>query len=213
VRNIRRPVVSVIVVTVLAALASAMPVAASASTKGSPAGQAKSEFQRRGMTIVMPVKILGAVPDKPGYMTVLDANGDKAIVPNYLRSHVDDRIHQRLLHPLLYDESVGDCGSSFINITTKPDGFMIFRSTGWSVILPGVYYSWRYGVQGPGYPAKTFNFSGSLLFDTSWSNDVASAYDYANGTWAGAVSSVLSYVDLADGSTCWSGGPAVTGYV
>jgi hypothetical protein len=208
----RRIRLSVIVATALATLAVAVPAAASASTHRSAAKPPAIKTQQTGMTIVPVVRILGATPRKPGYFTVLAANGKEAIVPNSLKSRVESRMKQDLIHPLLYDESVGDCGTSFINITTKSNGYMVFRATGFTVVLPAIYFSWSYGLQGPSYPAITFKFSDPLDFDSSWANRVSSAYNYPNGTWSGAVSQT-SYADLDNGDICYSGGPAVRGYV
>lgn len=211
-RNVRLSVISVIVATALATLTVAIPAAASASAHGSAAKPPTTRMQRIGMTVVPVVRILGATPRKPGYFTVLAANGKEAIVPDYLRSRVESRMMQERIQPFLYDESVGNCGTSFINITTKSNGYMVFHSTGFTVGVPVVDFYWKYGVKGPSYPAKTFTFDGVLDFDYSWANRGKSTHDYPNGIWSGAVSRA-SYAVEDDGVICYSGGPAVSGYV
>ena len=81
------------------------------------------------MVIVPVVKILGPTAHMKGYFTVLAENGNEAVVPDFLKSRVELRMKQNLASPLLKDTSYGNCGSSFINITTKSNGDMVQRIT------------------------------------------------------------------------------------
>lgn len=129
-RNVLLVIFGVITATVAAI---AVPAAASVSTNGpSPSIATRSLREAFGMTAVPTVRILGATPHKPGNFTVLSANGEQAIVPDFLKSRVESHMKQDRVQPLLKDTVYGDCGSSFINITTKSNGFMVFRSTGFS---------------------------------------------------------------------------------
>ncbi len=164
------------------------------------------------MTLVPTVRILGVAPGKPGYFTVLSANGKEAIVPNYLRSRIERTMRQQRIHPNLYKELPGDCGTSFINITTKSDGWMVFRNSGFTVNVEAIYYSWSYSLEGPGYPFYVAQKSGALGLDYSWDDPISSGPDYLNGHWIGDVST-SSYADLWTGGVCYSEGPGVNGTV
>lgn len=211
-RNVRLTIIPGIVATALATLTAAIPAAASASAHGSAAKPPTVMTHRIGMTIVPTVRILGATPRKPGYFTVLSANGQEAIVPDYLRTRVESRMKQESIHPKLKRTLQGDCGSSFVNITTKANGYMVFRNTGFTVNQPAVYFSWRYTVAGPDYASITFLYSDPLNLDISWADPVSSGHDYPNGTWSGKVSTA-SYAELWTGAICYSAGPEVDGYV
>jgi hypothetical protein len=212
----------------------AVPSAASAAPHG-PAikSSATTQTLRGGMTFVPVLRILGQTPGKPGYFTALMANGRRAVIPDVLKSRVQSGMKHDAAQPSIaeaaqpriarvpfvscgykcvYDTIYGNCGSSSITLTLKVGGHPIRTVTGFSVITVEVYYNWRAGRSGPHYAPtwKTWSgFSSSNVWNAIWD----SVNNYSDGTWSGAVDPSNSWVILDNGQVCYSGGPAVSGYV
>lgn len=207
---------AICIATVLAgSLALAVPASAS-SARATAESRPLARTLRHGMSFVPILRILGAAPGRPGYFRVLAANGREAIIPDSLKGAVSRRIEYNRRHPNSVTDTVyGNCGSSFITLTTKSNGDPITTLTGFTVIAPEVNYYWVSGRSGPSYPAYTTSwqsFTSSNSKTITWN----SVGNYPHGTWSGATST-SSYVVFQDGSMegqiCYSGGPAVSGHV
>ena len=196
--KVRLPACAAAALMALALLA--VPSAASAAPH-LPAikSSATTQTLRGRMTFVPVLRILGQTPGKPGYFTALMANGQRAIIPDVLKSRVQSGMKHDAAQPSIArvprvscgykcvtDNINGNCGSSDITLTIKVGGHPIRTVTGFRVITIDVYYNWRAGRSGPSYAAtwKTWSgYSSSNVWNGIWD----SVNNYPDGTWSGAV--------------------------
>ena len=210
---------TVIVTATLAALALVIPAAASANSVGY-GHKVTPKIEQRRMEVAHTVKILGATPGKPGYFSVLLSNGRTAITPQGFERRVRAGIRQEKLKPEdLTDEKDSNCGSSWITLDIKSDGYPLYRATGFSIDYEGlkmVDYYWTgtiSGGSGTGYKPYTYLFNPpNPPAAYKWQNATNSKDNYGFGTYKGDVSSTYSWVLLSNYiDYCYSAGPSVDG--
>ena len=100
----------------------------------------------------------------------------------------------------------GNCGSSYITLTDKPNHYPVAMQTGFTVIAAAIGYSWSASVSGPDY-AYEYESGGPLDFDSSWNGGYQSSENQAAGVYFAAVDPTVSIAVLWDGNVCFSGGP------
>jgi hypothetical protein len=106
----------------------------------------------------------------------------------------------------------GVCGSSFVELSNKSDGYPIHMGTGFSVIDSAISYGWQVFIANADLTYQyTFNSSGDLAFDHVWAGVHTSAGDQDHGGWNAQVSINNSWVLLDTGAICSSEGPSVNG--
>jgi hypothetical protein len=108
------------------------------------------------------------------------------------------------------NQVVGNCGTSYIYLSERSDGWPVHMDTGFGVNQPAVEYGWHasiHGASGTGYDYD-YHASGGLNYRYNWHGQHTSAKDYPRATYAAAVySDGSSWALLDTGSVCYSGGP------
>lgn len=163
------------------------------------------------MTKVRVTKLVTSAPDGAGNIKVQLANGKTVPIPAADEGLVMSRAAQQAgVSP--DDTVVGNCGSSYITLQEKSDGFPVAIRTGFTVDLPAVGYDWFATVEGPDY-FHEYTSSGGLFFDSSWDGGYQSDQDQAEGLYAAEVDPGASDAVLFDGDVCFSGGPTDFAYL
>jgi hypothetical protein len=106
----------------------------------------------------------------------------------------------------------GNCGSSSITVTEKPDGYPVAMHTGFTVVEPAIGYDWSATVTGPDY-SYDYENGGFLDFDSSWEGAHQSTQNEAEGIYVAEVDPAASDAVLWDGTVCYSGGPVDVEYL
>lgn len=200
-------------IATLAATAASMLLTVSASsaatTSASPAPASHSEHlvkKTAAMQKVRVTKLISNRPDKAGRVKVQLANGAIVPIPQATEKKVMSRAAQQAAaaHP---DGTVyGNCGSSYITLSEKPNGYPVAMRTGFTVVAPAIGYDWSASISGPDY-FYNYESGGFLAFDSSWNGGHQSSANEAEGFYFAAVDPAGSDAVLWDGTVCYSGGP------
>lgn len=181
--------------------------ASSAATSSAPVLASHSTHtvkKTAAMQKVRVTRLISKTPDKAGDVKVQLANGEIIPIPQAAEKKVMSRAAQQSADP---DGTVfGNCGSSFITLTEKPNRFPVAMQTGFTVVAPAIAYEWSATVTGPDF-IQQFESSGGLFFDSSWEGGFDSSENQAQGIYIAVVDSAASDAVLFDGSVCVSGGP------
>lgn len=197
---------------VLAATAASILLTVSASsastTSGTPVSARQSGHLVKKTTAAMQkvrvTRLVSSTPNKKGQVMVQLANGATVPIPQATEKKVMRRAAQQAARP--EDTVVGNCGSSFITLSEKPNGYPVAMRTGFTVDEPAIGYDWSAFVVGPDY-FNDFESSGFLAFDSSWSGGQQSSANKPEGVYFAAVDPAGSDAVLIDGTVCISGGP------
>lgn len=163
------------------------------------------------MTRTRATALVTATPDHAGNIAVRLANGKTVAIPAADKDRVMGRAAQQSVSP---DGTVyGNCGSSYVTLTEKPDRYPVAMQTGFTVITPAVGYDWSASVTGPNGYSYAYASSGGLFFDNSWNGGYQSSQDQATGIYEAAVDPAGSDAVLWDGDICYSGGPLDAEYL
>jgi glutamyl endopeptidase len=138
------------------------------------------------------------------------ANGTKIAIP----AAEKDRVMSRAAQEARTNPNgvvTGDCGSSYVYVQDKANDHPVRMTTGFSVVLPAIAYSWLAQVTGPNYN-YTYESSGDLAFDSTWNGSHDSTLDYTEGIYSAAVSPD-SFAELLTGDICFSLAPTDTEYL
>jgi hypothetical protein len=193
------------------ATASAHPAArtdqGSAVTKGRAGHTVTSK-----MTRVRVTKLVTSTPDRAGNVKVLLANGKTVPIPAADRDRVMRRAAQQAkIHP---DGTVySDCGSSYITLEEKPDGYPVAIRTGFHIDEPAIAYNWLATVTGTDDYLHEYSSGGSLFFRHSWDGGFQSDEDLDPGLFTASVHPFSSFAVLATDDLCFSGGPEDEAYL
>jgi DNA/RNA non-specific endonuclease len=198
-------------IATLAATAVSMLLTVSASsaatTSSTPAPASHSDHlveKTAAMQKVRVTKLISSTPDEAGQVKVQLANGAIVPIPQATEKKVMSRAAQQAAHP---DGTVsGNCGSSFITLSEKPNGYPVAMRTGFTVVEPAIGYDWSASVIGPDY-FYDYENGGFLDFDSSWEGGHQSSENRAEGLYFAAVDPAGSDAVLLDGTVCFSGGP------
>lgn len=165
------------------------------------------------MNIVPVSKILGPTTNQTASVNILLDNGRQISIPVSDESLVRQQMTTEAAHRVYPNATVrGDCGSSYVNISRKSNGHPIYMSTGFTVNIPAIGYSWRvYEAHIGGTWNFTYRKSGTLASDSSWNGSHTSIENPNHGTYHAQVESDHSYAILDTGSICSSGGPEAEG--
>jgi hypothetical protein len=213
--QLRRPL-TVVIATLTATAASILFTVSAASAA---TGSSRPELTHQpnhlvkktaAMKKVRVVRLISGKPDQAGQVKVQLANGSIVPIPQAAEKKVMSRAAQEAAQP---DGTVyGNCGSSYITLMEKPDGYPVAMQTGFTVVEPAIGYDWSASVTGPDY---SFNYesSGGLFFDSSWNGGYQSSQDQATGIYLAEVDPAGSDAILLDGTVCVSGGPVDAEYL
>jgi len=210
---------TVIATATFAALAVAIPAAASANSAGL-AHKVTAKTEKQGMKVAKAVKILGQTTGDPGHFSLLLSNGRIAMVPDHFERLTRAAMRRAQVKPnSLHDEKTGSCGDSWITLNVKEDGYPLYRATGFTVDYEGLKMVDLYwtgtisGGAGTGYAPYTYTFAPTNPPAAySWQNVTNSKDDYGFGTYKGDVSSTYSWIELSNYiDYCYSEGPSVDG--
>ena len=185
--------------------------ASSAATTSTPVPPSHSSYivkKTVAMQEVRVTKLISSTPDKAGQDKVQLANGATVPIPQATAKKVMSKAAQEAAHPdgIVY----GNCGSSYITLTDKPNHYPVAMQTGFTVIAAAIGYSWSASVSGPDY-AYEYESGGPLDFDSSWNGGYQSSENQAAGVYFAAVDPTVSIAVLWDGNVCFSGGPVQRG--
>jgi hypothetical protein len=187
--------------------------AASAANSSAPVLASHSSYtvkKTAAMQKVRVTKLISGAPDKAGQVKVELANGAIVPIPQATEKTVMSRAAQEAAHP---DGVVsGNCGSSFITVTEKPNHYPVAMRTGFTVIAPAIGYDWSAFVGGPDY-LYDYESGGGLFFDSSWEGGYQSSDNEAEGIYLAEVDPAGSDAVLFDGTVCYSGGPIDVEYL
>jgi hypothetical protein len=212
-----RRILAALIATLAATAASVLLAvsASSAATTSTPAPASHSNYLVTKTTAPMQkvrvTRLVSSKPDKAGRVRVQLANGAIVPISQAVEKKVMSRAAQEAVHPngVVY----GDCGSSYITLSEKPDGNPVAMRTGFTVYTGAISYSWSASVTGPGGYSYDYESGGSLNFDTKWDGGYQSSQDQAEGTYSAAVASFGSVAVLWDFDICFSGGPTDVKYL
>lgn len=198
-------------IAMLAATAASMLLTVSASsaatTSSTPVLASHSNYvvkKTAPMQKVRVTKLISSTPDKAGQDKVQLANGAIVPIPQATEKKVMSQAAQEAANP---DVTVsGNCGSSFITVSEKPNHYPVAMRTGFTVDEPAIGYDWSAFVFGPDY-FYDYESGGFLDFDSSWAGGHQSSENEAGGTYVAAVDPAASDAVLLDGVICFSAGP------
>jgi hypothetical protein len=105
----------------------------------------------------------------------------------------------------------GNCGSSYINLAEKSNGWPVQMYTGFHTKDASISYHWNAGIGGPRYQYN-YGSSGGLSPTHNWNGQHHSTDDYPSGQYFASVST-SSYALLYWGGICTSGGPVTSAYL
>lgn len=204
-------------IAALAATAASVLLAVPASSAASTSAPAPASHSNRLVKKTAPMqkvrvtRLVSSKPDKAGRVRVQLANGAIVSIPRADEKKVMSRAAQEAVHPngVVY----GDCGSSYITLSEKPDGNPVAMRTGFTVYTWAIEYSWSASVTGPGGYSYDYESGGSLNFDTKWDGGYQSSQDQAEGIYSAAVAPFGSVALLWDYDICFSGGPTDVEYL
>jgi hypothetical protein len=144
-------------------------------------------------------KLVSATSDKPGWGKIQLANGDIVPVPQADEKKVMSRAAQE--SGTTAGTVTGDCGSSFITVSDKPNHYPVAMQTGFDVYTGAIGYYWNASVGGPGY-SHTYQSGGGLDFDSSWRGGYDSSQNLPAGNYTADVNFGIAY--LWDDDVCIS---------
>lgn len=183
--------------------------AASATPAANAASGAKNTTVP--MHIVRVTGLVTTVPDAAGKVRVRLANGAVIAIPAAEKDRVMARAAQEA--GVTPNGVVnGDCGSSNVFVQEKSDDHPVHMTTGFTVDLPAIAYTWQVTISSPDFD-HVFQQSGFLAFRTSWTGTYDSTDDNPEETYSAVVSSDQSFAELFDGDICFSGGPTDTEFL
>lgn len=163
------------------------------------------------MQKVRVTKLVSATPDKAGRVKVQLANGAVVPIPQSTEKKVMSRAaQQQAVQP--NDTVYGNCGSSYVTLTEKPNDYPVAMQTGFTVVEPAIGYDWSASVAGPDY-AHQYEAGGFLDFDSKWDGGYQSSANEPEGWYFAAVDPEASDAVLWDGTVCFSGGPTDEEYL
>lgn len=157
------------------------------------------------MHIVRVTGLVTTVPDAVGKLRVRLANGAIIAIPASEKDRVMARAAQEA-NATPNGVVNGDCGSSNVYVQEKSDDHPVRMTTGFSVDLPAIAYTWQVTISSTNYN-YVYQQSGFLAFRTSWAGSYDSTDDNIEATYSAAVSPDQSFVELFTGDICFSGGP------
>lgn len=197
-------------IATLTATAASLLLAASASSAATSSAPVPARHSAHlvkktaAMQKVHVTRLISNTPDKAGQVRVQLANGTVIPIPQATEKKVMSRAAQQAAHP--NGTVYGNCGSSYITLTEKPNHYPVAMQTGFTVVEPAIGYDWSASVSGPDY-SYAYESSGGLFFDSSWDGGYQSSQNQAEGIYFAQVDPAASDAVLWDGTVCYSGGP------
>ncbi|MFI5660018.1 hypothetical protein [Streptomyces sp. NPDC051684] len=194
----------------------------SAGTGSLPATATATDAAREGadrtakatMREIPVEKLVTRTPDSKGNLKVLLDNGKTVRIP----ASAKDRIAKALAaHGADGDVSTkgtvyGNCGSSYVTLHQKSNGYPVRMRTGFDLKQPAVAYTWVVALTGPGF-ADDYESAGGLALQRSWDGEYNSDNDESEGWYFASVAPVASNAVLWNGNVCTSGGPTELEYL
>jgi hypothetical protein len=188
--------------------------ASSAATVSAPRVASHANLTVKKTAVMQKVrvtKLVSSTPDKEGRVRVQLANGAVVPIPQADEKKVMSRAAQEAAQPA--GVVSGNCGSSYITLSEKANGYPVAMQTGFTVVEPAIDYSWNADINGPGNYFYGYEAGGALALDSSWEGTYDSPANEPEGIYSALVSPDLSEATLWDGTVCTSGGPTDEEYL
>lgn len=151
-------------------------------------------------------ELVTTTPGTDGTIKARLANGEIIPIPASEEGRVKRAIERNQGKYSPQDVIDGPCGSSYVEVTEKPNDHPVRMDTGFEVDFPAVSYAWEVDISGPSYE-DAYQSAGGLNLQTEWHGQDDSQYDERQGDYTAAVDPLMSFALLVTGNVCFSGGP------